>query len=164
MRAGPITSTVVVIACVTSASALAAADLAKVRAEVESRLARHAVALANQDVDGALELYAEDAVVRPANMDPVRGKAALRGFFGAWFSAMAVKDGAYTTEEFDLWGDKAIQIGTYRGDVHVPGAPVVVDRGSFTIVWRRQGDGSWRYQRGIFNSSLPANQTVTRKQ
>lgn len=162
MRAKQVASTMVVI--VASASVGSAADVAKVRAEAESRLARHAIALANQDVNAALELYADDAIVRPANMDPVRGKPALRGFFGAWFSAMAVKDGAYTTEEFDLCGDKAIQIGTYRGNVHVPGAPVVVDRGSFTIVWKRQDDGTWRYQRGIFNSSLPADHTVTKKQ
>lgn len=138
-------------------------EIQTVRAEVESRLARHAVALSKQDVNAALELYADDAVVRPANMEPVRGKAALRDFFTGWFNIMSINDGAYTTEEFELCGAKAIHIGTYKGNLQVPGSPPVADRGSFTIIWKRQPDGSWRYHRGIFNSSLPSDETITRK-
>ena len=138
-------------------------DVASVRTEVESRLARHAVALSSQDVNAALELYADDAVVRPAHMEPVRGQAALRDFFAAWFAAMALKDGAYTTDEFELCGTKALHIGTYKGTLHVPGLPAVADRGSFTIVWKQQPDCTWRYHRGIFNSSLPTDATIARK-
>ena len=163
MQVRLIASILVATALLSTTSIFAADDAAKVRAEAESRLARHAVAVSNQDVGAALELYSVDAVVRPANMEPVRGKAALRGFFTAWFAAMAVKDAAYETDEFDVHGDTAIHIGTYKGTLHVPGVPAVFDRGSFTIVWKRQADGTWRYHRGIFNSSLPADQTITKK-
>lgn len=163
MQVRLIVSLLVSTALLSPTSIVAADDAAKVRAEAEARLARHAVAVSNQDVNAALELYSVDAVVRPANMEPVRGKAALRGFFTAWFAAMAVKDAAYATDEFEVCGDRAIHIGTYKGKLHVPGAPVVFDRGSFTIVWKRQADGTWQYQRGIFNSSLPADQTITSK-
>jgi uncharacterized protein (TIGR02246 family) len=144
-------------------AAALAQDTAKVRTEVEGRLARHASAVAAQDVATALDLYAEDAVVRPANMDPVRGKAQLREFFRQWFAAATVKDASYATEEFEVFGEKALHIGSYRGTAVLPGVSPVVDRGSFTIVWTRQADGTWRYHRGIFNSSLPPDQTMTRK-
>src|SRR5688572_22561555 len=120
-----------------------------IRTDVENRLARHAYALERHDVTTALELYTDDAVVRPANMEPVRGKARLREFFTLWFAAMTLKDASYSSEEFEVFGDKAVHIGTYQGTVVVPGRAPVADRGSFTIVWMRQVDGSWRYHRGI---------------
>ena len=52
-----------------------------IRAELELKLAQHADAHARQDLETALDLYTEDAVVRPANMDPVQGHAALGQFF-----------------------------------------------------------------------------------
>ena len=57
-----------------------------VRKEIEERLAGHSDAHARLDLEAALQLYAEDAVVRPANMEPVRGHSALRLFFIRSFS------------------------------------------------------------------------------
>ena len=135
-----------------------------VRAEIEMKLARHADALTRQDLDTALDLYTEDAVVRPANAEPVRGHAELSSFFVNWWGAITVESVAYSTEELAVHGDRAYQIGSYEAvqrfaeqDTGVP------DRGSFMIVWRRQEDGAWKYHRGIFNSSLPAAETITSK-
>ena len=138
-------------------------ETSRVQAEITKRLAYHAAALGRGDVEAALELYTTDAVVRPANMEPVRGRDALREFFTRWFAAMTVKDGGYATEELDVHGDRAYQIGTYRGVSQPHGQQAVPDRGSFMIIWARQGDGSWRYYRGIFNSSLPADRTISSK-
>lgn len=133
-------------------------SVAEIREEITRRLERHAQALSRGDVEAALQLYASDAIVRPANMDPVGGEAGLREFFTRWFAAMAIKEVAYTTEELRVHGDMAYQIGTYRGTLEMPGQRSVVDRGSFMIVWQHQPGGSWKYKRGIFNSSLPAAQ------
>lgn len=138
-------------------------DTAEVRTEIERRLAAHTEALAAADIDRCLELYTEDAVVRPANMEPVRGEADLRAFFEAWFDAMAVRDVEYATEELDVHEDRAYHIGAYVGSYVPHGGAPVPDRGSFHIVWQRVSDGSWRYHRGIFNSSLPAETTITSK-
>lgn len=141
-------------------AAAAPQDTAKLRSDIEARLVRHATALAKADIATALTLYAEDAVVRPANLEPVRGKESLRSFFAQWFKAAKLRDVTYTTEEFEVVGDKAIHIGTYKATAELPGAAPAVDRGSFTVVWKRQSDGSWLYHRGIFNSSLPAATTL----
>ncbi len=138
-------------------------DVSQTRDEITSRLAQHATALGAGDVTAALQLYAPDAVVRPANMEPVRGQAALGEFFTRWFAAMTVKDGAYATDELDVHGDTAYQIGTYRGISQPHGQQGIPDRGSFMIVWKQQPDGQWKYYRGIFNSSLPVDRTITTK-
>ena len=138
-------------------------EASEVQAEITRRLEYHAAALGRGDVEAALQLYTWGAVVRPANMEPVRGRDALREFFTRWFAAMTIKDGAYATEELDVYGDRAYQVGTYRGVSQPHGQEGVQDRGSFMIIWERQGDGSWRYHRGIFNSSLPVDCTITSK-
>ena len=140
-----------------------AADPAVVREEITGRLARHAEALAEADIDAALELYTEDAIVRPANMEPIHGHSGLRQFFSGWFSAMAIQDAAYATEELDVHAGTAYQIGTYTGTLRPHGGAPASDHGSFSIVWKRQPDGSWKYHRGIFNSALPAASTITNK-
>jgi uncharacterized protein (TIGR02246 family) len=155
------TSVVMVMLCASTVAH--SQDLTRLKTDIEARLARHGVALVNSDVAAALSLYADDAIVRPANMEPVRGKDNLRTFFAQWFAAMKIRDVTYTTEEFEILGEKALHIGTYKGTIELPGAAPVADRGSFTVVWKRQPDGAWLYHRGIFNSSLPAAQTVTPK-
>jgi ketosteroid isomerase-like protein len=138
-------------------------DAAAVQSEIERRLEEHAEALGERDVERCLRLYTERAVVRAANMEPVRGKDALRTFFTRWFEAMTIENGEYVTEELDVHEDRAYQIGTYSGTQVLRDGPAVPDRGSFHIVWERQADGSWRYHRGIFNSSLPVDETVVSK-
>lgn len=135
-----------------------------VREEITKNLSGHADALARQDLDTVLDLYTEDAIVRPANMEPVHGHAELRSLFTNWWAAMAVKETEYSTEELDVHGDNAYQIGTYKTVLQLVGESTAVpDRGSFMVVWKRREDGSWKYHRGIFNSSLPATETITSK-
>ena len=138
-------------------------DVEAVGLEISERLNMHSLALEQQDMEKALQLYTSDAIVRPANTEPVQGHEALRVFLQQWWATMAVKDVQYTTVELDLYDDKAYQIGTYTAVQQIPGQEEVADRGSFMIVWERQNDGSWRYMRGIFNSSLPVSETIVDK-
>jgi ketosteroid isomerase-like protein len=62
-----------------------------------------------------------------------------------------------------VFDDLALQLGGYEFTATPLGGTPVRDRGSFTIVWRRQPAGAWRYSRGIFNSSLPPTGTIDRK-
>ena len=105
-----------------------------VRKEIERRLALHAEAHASQDLERALQLYTKDAVVRPANMEPVSGHSQLRQFFSKWWSAMTIEEIRYTTVELHVHGIAAYQIGTYEGVQKPHGQESKVDRGSFMIV------------------------------
>jgi uncharacterized protein (TIGR02246 family) len=121
--------------------------------EIEERLRSHAAALSRRDMDAALELFASDAVMKPANTEPLCGAQELREFFERLFAAMHIGGGRFFTEELYLYDALAFHFGTYEFTSARSGA--IEQKGGFAIVWRRQRDGSWRYHRGILNSSLP---------
>lgn len=129
------------------------AAVSVVQLEIEERLRSHAEALSRRDMDAALELFANDAVMKLANTEPLCGAQELREFFERLFAAMHIGGGRFFTEELYLYDALAFHFGAYEftsartGDVQ--------EKGGFAIVWRRQRDGSWRYHRGILNSSLP---------
>ena len=129
------------------------AAVSTVQTEIEERLRSHADALSRCDMDAALELFSNDAVVKLANSDPLRGTQELRQFFERLFAAMHISGGKFFTEELYLYDVIAFHFGTYKFTTARPSE--VHERGAFAIVWRKQRDGSWRYHRGILNSSLP---------
>lgn len=129
--------------------------VAAVQAELEQRLQAHADALAHRDPDAALQLYASDAIVRPENVEPLRGEAALREFFERAFAGTALGEGRFFTEELYLYDAQAFHFGTYEFSTTLPGGGRGREKGNFAIVWKRQRDGSWRCHRGMVNSSLP---------
>ena len=126
--------------------------VAAVQAEIEERLKEHAEALARRDTEGALELFAPDAVMRPANLEPLHGTTALREFFERTFAAMSIREGRFFTEELYLYDSLAFHYGSYEFSVPRFGKNGRSEKGGFAIVWRRQRDGSWRYHRGLLNS------------
>lgn len=130
-------------------------SVSEVQTEIEDRLKRHLDAVSRGDANGALQVFADDAIVRPANVEPIRGVAALREFFERTFAAMTVGAANFFTEELYLYESQAFQFGTYDFRVAHHGGDRDAQRGSFAIVWKRQRDGTWRYHRGIMNSSLP---------
>ena len=130
-------------------------SVSAVQAEIEDRLKRHFDALSRGDAEAAIQLFASDAIVRPANIEPLRGVTALREFFERTFAAMALGGSTFFTEELYLYESQAFHFGTYEFRVARPTGEAAAQKGSFAIVWKRQRDGSWRYHRGLMNSSLP---------
>jgi uncharacterized protein (TIGR02246 family) len=122
-----------------------------VQAEIEERLKRYAEALTRRDTDAALQLFAPDAVMRPADREPLQGIAALREFFERTFAAMTFGEGTFFTEELYLYDNLAFHYGTYAFDAPGRWSLQPAQKGGFAIVWRRQRDGSWRYHRGLLN-------------
>ena len=133
----------------------AAAPDAALRETLDGILAGHAGLLVAQDLDGAMELYSEDPVVRPNHAEVLEGRSAVRSFIGGWFGSVAFSDLRYLTDEVMSFGDVAIQIGRVETTVRMPDGTAVDDRGSFVGVWVRDAGGAWRMHRNIFNSTLP---------
>ena len=67
------------------------AAVSVVQMEIEERLRSHAAALSRRDMDAALELFASDAVMKPANTEPLCGAQELREFFERLFAAMHIE-------------------------------------------------------------------------
>jgi uncharacterized protein (TIGR02246 family) len=108
-------------------------------------------AVANGDLDTLMSLYTEDAQFIAQNSDFLRGRDEIRGFFQAVLD-MGIKEVKLATNEVDLQGDTAIEVGTY--ELLVDGG-VQADHGKFVVVWKKAG-GQWRLHRDMINTSLPA--------
>jgi ketosteroid isomerase-like protein len=105
-----------------------------------------------KDWKGDSALYAEDAILLPPNQAAVQGKAAIQ----AWMEAFPpFSNFQEQSLEIEGQGDLAYDRGTYSMTVIPPGAAPIEDHGKYLTIWRKQDDGSWKVQRGTFNSDLP---------
>ncbi len=150
-----------VTACISRTGAI---DVAQVRKTLDSTLAVHARYFQEGDVPALVEAYTEDAVVRPANMEPVRGREALRAVLPAWISAAPIKALEYTTEDLAVYGDTAFQINSYKATAQPPGSAEVTDHGTCVAFWSRDNRSVWRIYRSVCNSSVPPQQQANRSQ
>ena len=121
----------------------------------DSLLALHAQHAIAEDLDGVVNGYTEDAVVRSNHMEPLRGRDALRSFFTGLFGSVNVRSLTYRIDKVATYGDSAWLVGTYELSVEVPGAPLQSDHGSVFALWVRDSAGVWRIHDDVVNSSVP---------
>ncbi len=103
---------------------------------------------AANDLQGIGDCYTEDAQMLVANMDAIRGRAAIRAVFK--FTAARGHTLEFQTQELDLAGETAIEVGSYlrrRADGSL------FDRGKYMVIWKRVA-GEWKIHRDMFSTSL----------
>jgi ketosteroid isomerase-like protein len=93
--------------------------------------------------------YTEDAQILTASMSPVRGRAAIESLFK--FTRGPGHTLEFQTEDLDVQGDTAIEIGAY---VRRDKARATVDRGRYVVVWKRVV-GHWKIHRDMFARGTP---------
>ena len=104
---------------------------------------------AANDLAGLASCYTEDAQMLPANMQPIRGRAAIESVFK--FTGGQGHTLEFLARELDLLGTTAIEIGDY---VRRGRDGSIVDRGKYIVVWKRVAD-EWKIHRDMFNTSQP---------
>ena len=103
------------------------------------------------DLEALMTLYTEDACLIPPNMDFLHGRDAIKGFYqGA--RDMGVTAVKLQTNEIDVQGDTAIEMGTYE---LLADGGARADYGKFLVAWKKVG-GEWRLHRDMINTSMPA--------
>ena len=106
-----------------------------------------------KDVDQVLGVYTENSTFMPPNEPVLRGKDALKTFYGD-----LIKSGATNLKvdvgEVSGHGPLAYQAGTYEMDVKSPGGASDHDRGKYLFIARKL-NGNWRYEYMVWNSDLP---------
>jgi ketosteroid isomerase-like protein len=105
-----------------------------------------------QDWKGDLALYAEDAVLMPPNQAAVQGKTSIQDWMQAYPPISNLREQSL---EIEGQGNLAYNRGTYSMTVNHVGAASTDDHGKYLTIWRKQGDGSWKISRAIYNSDLP---------
>jgi uncharacterized protein (TIGR02246 family) len=113
-------------------------------------------AAAAKDVDKAVSFYADDTIVLPANAPSATTKEAIRNVWKAMLSSPGLVIGWKATRvEVASSGDIAYVSGTYQMTMNDASGKPANDRGKYVVVWKKQGDGTWKCVADIWNSDLP---------
>lgn len=116
---------------------------------IEATNARLAAALAGGDFAAAAALYTLDAMLLPPDCTPVRGRAAIEGFWRAAVAALGLTGARLETIDIEASGDGATEAGLATLRVAGGAETALVN---YLVVWRRGTDGVWRLHRDIWNS------------
>lgn len=85
-----------------------------------------------RDARGLAALFAEDGFVLPSGRPPVRGRAAIEGYYAGHGGPLSLRAFAYATE-----GSVGYILGGYTSATGQP------DHGKFTLTLRRGPGGRW---------------------
>jgi uncharacterized protein (TIGR02246 family) len=126
-----------------------------IRSQIESANSQFAAAFKRGDAKAMAGCYTAEAALLPANSDFVRGTDAI-GLFWQGVIDMGLKDASLETQEVEVHGDTAIEVGRYR----LFGAGgAVADNGKYVVVWKNVG-GQWKLHRDIWTTSQPVSASM----
>jgi ketosteroid isomerase-like protein len=112
--------------------------------------------VATAPVDDWIDFWAEDAVMMPPGLPPVRGKAAIRQYVETaaklpGFQIRWEPESVFVSQSGDLAYMIERNVSTFN-DPH--GHPVTA-YGKVVTVWRKDADGSWRNVVDMWNEAPP---------
>jgi uncharacterized protein (TIGR02246 family) len=117
------------------------ADEAAIRAAIHSL----DQALIDKDVDKALSLYEDDAVLFVSKAPATIGKDALRQAWQGLMAVPAVKlTDTVTAVDVARSGDLAVVHGSYQLDSMDKEGKANTETGKFVLVWKKQAGGAWK--------------------
>lgn len=124
------------------------------RAAIEAANAEFSQAFARGDAKALAAMYTSDAILFPPDSDMIRGNEAIGEFWKATRDG-GVQSAALTTIDVGRSGDVAYEAGKVSLTIQATGKKPTTAVAKYVVVWKRQGDGSWKLHRDIWNS-LPA--------
>ncbi len=120
------------------------------RDSIEAILKTFSKSLNGGDAAGVAAHYTDDAALLPPDSARIDGREGIQGAWQALIDA-DVRDVVLTTEEVDVFGDVANEVGTIRATAPGENGGRVQWVGKYVSVWKRGGDGTWRLHRDIWN-------------
>jgi len=126
-----------------------------VRSRIEETNAEFSAVASRGDAAAIAALYTDDAVVLAPNAEMVRGKQAIKGLFDGMIQQMGAPQLTLRTIQVDEVGDMANEIGEYTLKFQAAGGEPVTDIGKYVVIWKRQGDDSWKLHIDIWNTNSP---------
>ena len=124
------------------------------RVAIEAANAKFSEAYARGDAQALSAMYTSDAIALPPDSEMIRGNEAIGEFWKATRDS-GVQSAALTTVDVGRSGDVAYEVGQVSLTIQPPGKEPTTAVAKYVVVWKRQGDGSWKLHRDIWNG-LPA--------
>jgi uncharacterized protein (TIGR02246 family) len=109
------------------------------------------------DLEAIARTYDDDALLLPPAALPVRGREAIRGYWGGLLGTYDVHL-TFGVDRFEIRDDRAFVVGHYRIETRPRSAEVPAlapEDGKFLEVLKRQRDGSWSYLVDMFSPNAP---------
>jgi uncharacterized protein (TIGR02246 family) len=122
--------------------------MSQLQTEIEAANQAFMDAVKRSDVEGFIQLYAQDAILLLPGSDPLLGREGARTFFNG-FQARGVREIRLTTLEVEGVGDTAWERGSSES---MGAAGTVMGKGKYIVIWKRLSDG-WKLYRDILNAS-----------
>ena len=120
------------------------------RESIEANLKAFSQSFNRGDAAAVAAHYGDDAALLPPDAARVDGRRDIQGAWQALIDA-EVRDFVLATQEVDVFGDVANEVGTIRATAPGEGGGRVPWVGKYVAVWKRGGDGTWRMHRDIWN-------------
>lgn len=120
------------------------------RDSIEAILKTFSKSLNGGDAAGVAAHYTDDAALLPPGVARIDGREGIQGAWQALIDA-DVRDVVLTTQEVDIFGDVANEVGIISATAPGESGGRVEWTGKYVSVWKRGGDGTWRLHRDIWN-------------
>ena len=120
------------------------------RDSIEATIKTLVESLNGGDAAGVAAHYTDDAAVLPPDAARIDGREGIQGVWQGLIDA-DVRDVALTTQEVDVFGDVANEVGTISATAPSEDGGRVQLAGKYVAVWKRGVDGNWRLRRDIWN-------------
>lgn len=114
----------------------------------------------NHDIDGIVEIFADDAVIYSRNGEPLKGKEAIRQNYLEERQKNPNLEGDWTTERVDVAssGDLAVEYGKFKVKNAGPDGKGS-DEGNFVTVYKKI-NGKWKVVSDIGASTKPLDKPL----
>jgi len=112
---------------------------------------------AAKNADKLVAFYADDAVLMPPGMEPLKGKDAIKGGINGMLADKALSL-TFKASRIDVAksGDLGYTQGDYQMTMTDPKThKAVKDHGTYVTTYRKQTDGSWKAVADIATSAVP---------
>lgn len=127
-------------------------DARDARSEVESAMQDYARLQAVADSEGLAAFFTQDGELLEPGMEALNGREAIRKFLNS-FVDVRIEWASMTSGSIDVWGDAAVQWGSYAQRVTLPGKPAEEHRGRYVAQWSKQASGRWLIRRLMMQPS-----------
>ena len=129
-------------------------DLSARIAAVNALRGKFVAAFNSNDAAALAALYADDAIVMPANQPVVEGKPAIKSRYEAMFKTNAVKI-SITPLETQVATDWAYDRGNAATTITPQSGKPSEESGKYLVIVKRQPGDMWQIYREIDNSNSP---------
>lgn len=157
MRASARAVTVVALCLCVLLPAMAAADHheSALMEEVRAIGDFFSKAMAEDDFEGMLSMYTEDAISLPNYGPRMQGLEAFRKQH-AQMEASGMKIHSFESDPTEAWecGTQVIEVGTFHIKLEMPGMGEIEDKGKYVTVYERNADGALKVKLETWNTDM----------